>query len=102
MQRIRFYVGENKHVRIRIHARNNEPFVIREATWQLKGDYDTEAEGECLITGDVIDAMIMPQKRTTYKLYFTYKVADNGRYLYPVRDDHAKSRGREWQGKDCS
>ena len=76
MQRIRFYVGENEHVRIRIHARNNEPFVIREATWQLKGDYDTEAEGECLITGDVIDAMIMPQKRTTYKLYFTYKVAD--------------------------
>lgn len=75
-QRIRFYVGENKHVRIRIHARNNEPFVIREATWQLKGDYDTEAEGECLITGDVIDAMIMPQKRTTYKLYYTYKVAD--------------------------
>lgn len=76
MQRIRFYVGESKHVRLRIHARNSELFVIRDAVWCLKGDYDTEAEGECLITGDVIDAMITPQKRTTYKLYFTYKVAD--------------------------
>lgn len=76
MQRIRFYVGENRHVRIRIHARNNEPFVIREATWRLKNNYDVEEDGECLIDGDVIDAQIAPQMKTTYRLYFTYKVAD--------------------------
>lgn len=63
MQRLRFYVGENKHVRIRIHARNNEPFVIREATWELKSNYEIEARGECIINDDVIDAQIAPQKR---------------------------------------
>ena len=76
MQRLRFYVGENKHVRIRIHARNNEPFVIREATWELKSNYEIEARGECIINDDVLDAQIAPQKKTTYRLYFTYTVAD--------------------------
>lgn len=76
MQRIRFYVGENKHVRIRVHARNNEPFVIRNATWELKSSYETEASGECFIDGTVIDAQIAPKKRLEYKLYITYKVAD--------------------------
>lgn len=75
MQRIHFYVGESRIVRLRIHARDNAPFTIREATWELKGSYETEAQGECEIEGDVISAMIEPQKRVTYRLYFTYKVA---------------------------
>ena len=40
------------------------------------GNYETEAQGECEINGDVIRAMIAPQKRVTYRLYFTYKVAE--------------------------
>ncbi len=43
---------------------------------KLKGNYETEAQGECEINGDVIRAMIAPQKRVTYRLYFTYKVAE--------------------------
>ena len=39
-------------------------------------NYETEAQGECEINGDVIRAMIAPQKRVTYRLYFTYKVAE--------------------------
>ena len=61
---------------VEIHARDQAPFTIRDATWELKGNYETEAQGECEINGDVIRAMIAPQKRVTYRLYFTYKVAE--------------------------
>ena len=61
MQRVHFYVGENKSIGLRIHARDQAPFTI---------------QGECEINGDVIRAMIAPQKRVTYRLYFTYKVAE--------------------------
>ena len=76
MQRVHFYVGENKSIGLRIHARDQAPFTIRDATWELKGNYETEAQGECEINGDVIRAMIAPQKRVTYRLYFTFKVAE--------------------------
>ena len=76
MQRVHFYVGENKSIGLILHARDQAPFTIRDATWELKGNYETEAQGECEINGDVIRAMIAPQKRVTYRLYFTYKVAE--------------------------
>ena len=47
MQRVHFYVGENKSIGLRIHARDQAPFTIRDATWELKGNYETEAQGEC-------------------------------------------------------
>ena len=37
MQRVHFYVGENKSIGLRIHARDQAPFTIRDATWELKG-----------------------------------------------------------------
>ena len=52
MQRVHFYVGENKSIGLRIHARDQAPFTIRDATWELKGNYETEAQGECEINGD--------------------------------------------------
>ncbi len=76
MQKIHFYSGEERHVRILIHATNGEPFQIREASWELKRGRDPEASGDCIIDGTVIDAKIQPQIRTTYQLYITYKVAD--------------------------
>lgn len=51
MQRVHFYVGENKSIGLRIHARDQAPFTIRDATWELKGNYETEAQGECEING---------------------------------------------------
>lgn len=76
MQRIHFYSGEDRHVRIKVHATNGEPFQIREARWELKCAGQTESDGECLIDGSIIDAKIQPQKKTQYWLYITYRVAD--------------------------
>lgn len=76
MQRIQFYVGEERHVRLMIHATNNEPFLIRAARWELFCAGEREAEGECIIDEHVIDAKISPARKTTYQFNFTYQVAD--------------------------
>ena len=99
MQRVHFYVGENKSIGLRIHARDQAPFTIRDATWELKGNYETEAQGECEINGDVIRAMIAPQKRVTYRLYFTYKVAEEI-LMDPISIDHAKPGDCRREDKD--
>lgn len=76
MQRIKFLLGEERHVRIRIHSANGESFAIREASFELKYGAQLEDSGDCMIDGDVIDALIVPQRITSYKLYFKYHVAD--------------------------
>lgn len=76
MQKLNFYLGEQRHVRMRIHAANNEPFTIREASYELKQCGTVEDSGTCTIDGETLDAFIAPKSRTAYKLYFTYKVAD--------------------------
>lgn len=76
MQRIQFYAGEDRHVRIKIHATNGEPFIIRSASWELRCSGQVESEGECLIEEHVIDAKISPTRRTAYQLFIKYLVAD--------------------------
>lgn len=76
MQKIQFYAGEERHVRITVHALNDEPFGIRDATWELIQAGKTEAEGECIVDGHVIDAFIAPKNKTTYVLEIAYRVAD--------------------------
>ena len=79
MQKIQFYAGEDRHVRIKIHATNGEPFIIRSATYELCCSGQVEGQGECLIEEHVIDAKISPTRRTTYQLFIKYQVADETR-----------------------
>lgn len=76
MQRINFYLGEERHVRLMVYAVNKEAFTIRAASWSLQWAGKEEATGECLIEEHVLDAKIAPLKRTTYQLVITYYVAD--------------------------
>lgn len=76
MQRIQFYAGEDKHVRLMVHAANGEPFTIREASWSLSYAGTEEASGECVIDDHVLIAKISPARQTNYQLAITYKVAD--------------------------
>ena len=76
MQCVQFYAGEDRHVRLMVHAANNEPFVIRSARWELYCAGVQEAEGECMIDGNVIDTKIAPVKRATYRLDIIYQIAD--------------------------
>ena len=79
MQQINFYAGEQRHIKLRFHVANDVPFTIRAASWALLWAGQPEAEGECIIDGDVIDAFIAPVKRTDYELRITYYVADETR-----------------------
>lgn len=79
MQKIQFYAGEDRHVRIKIHATNGEPFVIRSAAFELRCSGQVESNGDCLVEEHIIDAKICPAKRTTYQLFITYLVADETR-----------------------
>lgn len=76
MQKINFYLGEERHVRLLIHAANGEPFVIREARYELKCAGRVEASGACVVDGHTIDAKVSPERRASYNLYFIYQVAD--------------------------
>lgn len=76
MQRIRFQIGEERHVRILIHATDGAPFTIRNAGWELKQYGTAEDSGECGIKDQILDAFIAPKKRTAYQLVFTYQIAD--------------------------
>ena len=76
MQKIRFDLGEDRHVRLLVHATNDEPFAVRSASWKLCYGGTEEASGQCMIDGHVIDVKISPEIRTTYYLIITYQVAD--------------------------
>lgn len=76
MQKVEFDAGEERHVRLMVHAINQEVFTIQDAQWKLLWGGETEAAGECRIKEHVIDAFISPKNRTTYVLQITYQVAD--------------------------
>lgn len=76
MQSVQFYAGEDRHVRLMVHATNNEPFLIRSARWELYCAGQMEAEGECMIEDHVLDAKIAPANKTNYRLDIIYQVAD--------------------------
>lgn len=77
MQRVQFYAGEEKYVRLLVHASNGEIFTIRKAIWSLaRVGQQEEDSGECLIEDHMISIKIAPIKRATYHLTITYWVAD--------------------------
>lgn len=77
--RVDFYAGERRHVEVLIHTTDGSPFTIRNAKWTLEYSGEIESNGECEINGHIIDALISPQKRTTYILRMKFEVADEKR-----------------------
>lgn len=76
MQKVQFDAGEERHVRLMIHATDQAAFTIRDAGWKLLWGGEIEAIGECRVNEHVIDAFIAPKNRTAYVLQITYRVAD--------------------------
>lgn len=77
MQKIMFEAGEQRHVRLLIHATNNEPFRIRAARYELSLLGEVVGSGECVVDDHVIDCFISPvQQHRTYELKVIYEVAD--------------------------
>lgn len=72
-------LGERIHIRSEVKPKCEQdiPFTIHSARWELwMKDKDIESEGECIINGHELDALIQPREKGTYVFKFIYEVAD--------------------------
>ena len=72
MNKIRFILGEDKHVKLLVRSPNDEPFTILTASYT-----DIVVQGECDINGHYLDCKIAPKEKGTHILEVTYTVADS-------------------------
>ena len=78
MNKIRFILGEDKHVKLLVRSPNDEPFTILSASYSLaRYTTDVVAQGECDISGHYLDCKIAPEEKGTHTLEVTYAVADS-------------------------
>lgn len=69
--------GETRHVRLRIHSTQDDPFVIRNARYELLFGSNIVESGECTVTDHVMDVVVSPQHgNSTYRLRYIYDIAD--------------------------
>lgn len=77
MHEIKFVAGERRHIRMEVYSTANDPFVIRNARYELCQGDTLEEAGECRVDEHMIDAFIAPAKRNrTYTLRILYEIAD--------------------------
>lgn len=69
--------GEKREVRIKVLSRKNEPFTIRNGSYELIkwGSTEIESTGIALIENNEIFALVQPLKTGLYNLDFTYEIA---------------------------
>lgn len=77
--KVKFILGEDKHVKLLIRSPNDEPFTILSAHYSLLRYGEAEASGECEIDGHYLDVKISPQNKACYVLEITYVVGDSTR-----------------------
>lgn len=74
---VTFDFGETKHVRIEVLSRNNEPFEIFDATYELVSEGgEVEDSGIAVINEHVLDVLLGPKKTGMHKLRFMYHIGD--------------------------
>ena len=58
MNKIRFILGEDKHVKLLVRSPNDEPFTILTASYELARYTDIVVQGECDINEHYLDTYI--------------------------------------------
>lgn len=77
MNRIKFILGEDKHIRLLIRSPNNEPFTILQATYKLSIYGEIEKQDAAEIDKHHLDIKLSPQRKGYYELEITFKIADS-------------------------
>lgn len=72
MNKVKFILGEDKHVKLLIRSPNDEPFTILSAHYSLLRYGEAE-------DGHYLDVKISPQNKACYVLEITYVVGDSTR-----------------------
>lgn len=75
---VAFDLGENRHVKLRIHSVKNDLFEIKNASYVLykKDSEEPEDSGSSNIYEHIIDTVICPKELGEYVLKITYHIAD--------------------------
>lgn len=76
---VRFILGEDKYVKLKIYSQKNEQFVIEDATYELTMGNEVVEEGSASIDGHYISVKLCPKKTGFHMLTITYNVADTVR-----------------------
>ena len=79
VNKVKFILGEDKHVKLLIRSPNDEPFTILSASYKLIRYEEIETDGECEINEHYLDVKISPQNKGCYVLEITYTVGDSKR-----------------------
>lgn len=79
VNKIRFILGEDKHVKLLVRSPNDEPFTILTASYELTRYTEIVAHGECDINAHCMDCKIAPKEKGMHILEVTYAVADSTR-----------------------
>ena len=77
MNRVKFILGEDKHVKLLVRSPNNEPFTILTASYKVSRFDVIALQGECEIDDHYLDCKISPKETGTHILEVTYTVADS-------------------------
>lgn len=73
-----FDLGENRHIKLKIHSVKNDLFEIESASYILwkKNSDEPEDMGSSNIYEHIIDTVICPKEAGEYVLKITYHIAD--------------------------
>lgn len=85
MNKIRFILGEDKHVKLLVRSPNDEPFTILTASYELARYTDIVVQGECDINEHYLDCKIAPEEKGTHILEVTYTVATGEKFTISVQ-----------------
>lgn len=77
VNKIRFILGEDKHVKLLVRSPNDEPFTILTASYKLVRYTEIVVQGDCDINGHYLDCKIAPKEKGAHILEVTYTVADS-------------------------
>mgnify|MGYP003304265337 CR=1 FL=1 len=73
---IKFLLGESRALEFEITHQNNEPFVIREAKYELFKNNELVDEGDMVITDHILSVVFTPEERGFYLFKFLYTIGN--------------------------
>lgn len=74
MECLNFILGERRKVWSEVTCNDGAPFVIRNATYELK-KYDKIVDsGECFIDNHVVNVMLEPPEKGLFCLIFSFEI----------------------------
>ena len=76
---IKFLLGESRPLEFEITQKDNEPFVIRDSSYELYKDNVVVDSGNMEISDHILSYVFTPESRGFYLFKFTYTIGDSTR-----------------------